>query len=270
MNRFISRRTMLAGSGCLGATGLLRMVPAWAQAASAAPSGLPPVCLSMYYMAGDDAKFDRMQFRDKAVPHLRSIYGDSLERIELRTAPRVKRNDPGPSAQHGEAQSPILAIASFWVRSLDSYAAATLKAGDRVAEGMRGITNAKVAVQWEQLIAAQGEARESIVQGTSCSSMLYPSKGDGTWDAKYYTETYLPKMMAAYGPDVVRRVEVCKGVQMQGGGKPMFVSAVNIYVKDQRTYMMKGMQAGMALMAEGPKYTTIMPIIGTFDVFAVG
>lgn len=270
MSRSISRRALLAGSGVVGAAGLLPNIPGWAQAVAPAPAGLPPVCLSMYYLSGDGGKFDRLQFREKQVGLLRELYGDALERIELRTAPKVKRNDAGPSTQYAESAPPILAIVSLWPRSLEAYAAATLKAGDRIPQGMKGVTNAKVAVQWEQLVGAVGEPRESVVQGSSCFVTLYPSKGDGTWDAKYYTETYLPMVKEAYGPDALRRVEVCKGVSMQGGGKPMFVSAVNMYIKDQPAFMAAGMKAGMNLMKEAPKFTTIMPIIGAYDVFAVG
>ena len=74
MTSSISRRALLAGSGCLGAAGLLRTLPVWAQGAAAAPASIPPVCLSMYYMSGNDAKFDRMQYREKHVALLREIY----------------------------------------------------------------------------------------------------------------------------------------------------------------------------------------------------
>jgi hypothetical protein len=86
----------------------------------------------------------------------------------------------------------------------------------------------------------------------------------------YYTDTYLPKMMEAYGPDAVRRVEVCKGLTVQGGGKPVFLGAANVYIKDQQVFMAKGMQAGPTLMSEGPKIATVIPVIGTYEVYAVG
>jgi hypothetical protein len=88
----------------------------------------------MYYLSGGGAKFDGMKYRDSHVELLRMLYGDSLERIELRTPPRVKRGDAGPSVVRGAPEPPILAVVSLWVRSLEAYAAATLKAGDKVAE----------------------------------------------------------------------------------------------------------------------------------------
>jgi uncharacterized protein (TIGR02118 family) len=109
-----------------------------------------------------------------------------------------------------------------------------------------------------------------VLQGSQCFSTLYPSKGDGTWDAKYYTETYLPMVKEAYGPDALRRVEVCKGISVQGGGKPVFLSAVNMYIKDQQAFTTAGMNAGARLMKEGPKFTTIMPVVGMYEVLAVG
>ena len=269
MNKPITRRSVLAGTGYLGATGLLNTLPAWAQAPSA-PASLPPVCLTNYYMAGDGAKFDRMEYRDKHVALLRSLFGDALDRIELRSPPKAKRNDPGPSAQAGAPPQPILAIESVWIKALDAYAVAARNAGEKIAASMKGISSGKVAVQYEQLIAAKGESRESVAQGSNCFVTLYPSKGDGTWNEKYYTETYLPMMMEAYGPDAIRRVEVCKGISVPGGGKPVFLSAVNVYIKDQQAYMMKGMQAGKTLMAEGMKISTIFPVMGQYEVYAVG
>jgi len=269
MTNSISRRVLLAQSGALGVASLIPAIPAWAQAPAAAPAGLPPVCLSMYYLAADGGKFDRMEFRDKQAPLLRSLYGDALERIELRTAPKRNRTDPKPQAQYGDTAPPVLAIVNLWVKSLDAYAAATLKAGDKIANGMKGVSSAKVAVQWEQLIGSKGDPRESVVAGTQCFSSLYPSTGDGTWDAKYVTETYLPMVMEAYGPDALRRVEVCKGISLQGGGKPLFLAALNMYIKDQPTFQSKAMTAGMTLMKEAPKYTTITPLMNNYDVFAV-
>jgi hypothetical protein len=258
---------MLAGTACVGAVALTRTMPAWTQAAAA---GHPPVCLTMYYMLGDGASFDRLQFRQKQMPLLRSLYGDSLDRIELRTAPRGPRVDPRASVKIETPQLPILAMVSLWVRSLESYAAATQRVGDQIAQGMKGITDAKVAVQWEQLIAEDGEARASVVQGTQCNTTLYPSRADGTWDAKHYTETYLPMVKEAYGPDVLRRIEVCKGISVLGGGTPVFVSAVHMYLKDPQYFMSKGMQAGQRLMPEVEKFTNIVPVTGTYDVYAVG
>jgi hypothetical protein len=269
VNKPITRRGVLAGTGCLGAAGLMRVLPAWAQAPAAPPADLQ-VCLTNYYMAGDGAKFDRMQYRDKHVGLLRDLFGGSLERIELRTPPKTNRGDTRSADKHGVAQAPILAIESVWIKSLDAYAAAARQAGEKVAASMKGISSGKIAVQFEQLIASKGEPRESVAQGSNCFVSLYPSKDLGTWDAGYYTDTYLPKMLEAYGTDAIRRVEVCKGITVQGGGKPVFLSAVNVYIKDQQAFMTKGMQAGVALMKETDKYTTIVPVVGTYEVYAVG
>jgi hypothetical protein len=271
MNNSISRRNLLAGAGCLGTAGLMRVLPAWAQAAAAgSPAGAPQICLSNYYLSGEGAKFDRIQYRNKHVALLRSLFGDTLDRIELRSTAPIKRTDSRRAVSQTEPEPPILAVESIWIKNLPSYAAAAQKAGDKVAAGMMGITNAKVAVQWEQLIAAQGEGRESVEQGSTCLVTLYPYTTEGKWDAKYYTETYLPLMTNAYGQRVVRRVEVCKGVSMQGGGTPAFVSAVNMYIKEDKEFIASGMQTGAVLMKEAPKYTNINPIVGSYDVFAVG
>jgi hypothetical protein len=270
MTSSISRRALLAGSGSLGVAGLMRAIPAWAQAAAAAPASIPPVCLSMYYMSGNEAKFDRMEYREKHVPLLREIYGDSLDRIELRTAPPRERKRLQGHTQAPVPEPPVLAVESLWIRKLDAYAAATRDAGNRIAEDMGKITKARVTLEYEELAASQGEPRESIAQGTKCFSSLYPAKDQGTWDSDYYVKNVLPLLNELYGPDVIRRVEVCKGVSVPGGGKPVIVSAVHLYLKDEQAYFAKGMEAGKRLMGEGPKYTNIMPVAGMYDVYAIG
>lgn len=268
MADFISRRAMLAATGALGTAGLLRSVPGLAQAAAAA-GGLPPLCLATYYFSGDGAKFDGRKYREEHIPLIRSLYGDSVERIELRMAPKVKRNDAGPSAAQAEAQPPILAITNVWVRSLESFAAAALKSGTKVADDLKGVTRARAAVQWEQLIAADGEPREAVTQGAKCNAVVYWAKDGGRWDEKYYTETYLPMMKEVYGADTLRRVEVCKAISTQGN-KPVFTSAVNMYIKDQKAFMEAGRKGGMKLMQEAPKFTDLVPLINNLEVWAVG
>jgi uncharacterized protein (TIGR02118 family) len=269
MNHFVSRRAMLAATGSLGAAGLLRSFPVLAQAPAAAPGGLPPICLSTYYFSGDGAKFDGAQYRDEHIPMVRGLYGDSIERIELRMAPKVKRNDPGPSTSYAEAKPPILAITSVWVRSLETFAAAALKSGTKVADDLKGITRARASVQWEQLIAAQGESRESVTQGAKCNSMVYWAKEGGRFDEKYYTESYMPVVKEVYGEGVIRRMEVCKALSLQGN-KPVFASAVNMYIQDQKAFMDAGRKGGMRLMQEGPKFTDLVPLISSMEVWAVG
>jgi hypothetical protein len=270
MTSSISRRALLAGSGSLGVAGLLRAVPAWAQAAAAAPTSIPGVCLTMYYMSGNDAKFDRMEYREKHVPLLREVYGQSLDRIELRTAPPKERKRLQGHTEAPTPEPPVLAIESLWIRDLEAYAAATRDAGGKIAEDMGRITKARVTLQYEQLTASQGDPRESVAQGTKCFSSLYPAKDQGTWDADYYVKNVLPLMNSVYGADVLRRVEVSKGVSVPGGGKPVIAAVVHLYLKSEQAFMAAGMKAGGRLMMEAKNYTNIMPVAGMYDVYAVG
>ncbi|MEO8306796.1 MAG: hypothetical protein ABI616_01985 [Pseudomonadota bacterium] len=270
MKSHISRRAMLAGSGCLGAFGLLPATAAWSQAAAPASAGMAPVCLSMYYMAGDDAKFDRMQYREKHAPLLREIYGDSLDRIELRTAPPRERKRLQGHTEAPMPEPPVLAVESLWIKNLESYAAATRNAGNKIAEDMSKITKARITLQYEQLAAEQGEPRAGIVQGSKCFSSLYPAKDGSTWDTDYYTRTMLPLISEVYGPDALSRVEVCKGVSVPGGGKPVITSAVHMYVKNEQAFGQAGMKGGMRLFGEAAKYTNIMPVSAMYDVYVVG
>jgi hypothetical protein len=269
MTSSISRRAVLAGSGCLGAAGLLRTIPVWAQGV-AAPASIPPVCLSMYYMSGNDAKFDRMQYREKHVALLREIYKDGLDRIELRTSPPRERKRLQGHTEAPVPEPPVLAVESLWIKNLEAYAAATRDAGNKIAEDMSKITKAKVTLQYEQLAASQGEPRESIAQGTKCFSTVYPARDGGTWDTDYYTKNIFPLLSSVYGPYVLRRVEVIKGVSVPGGGKPVIAAAVHLYLKSEQEFQAANMNGGARLLMEGPKYTNIVPVVGMFDLYAVG
>src|SRR5262245_14186835 len=92
MSGIISRRSLLAGAGCAAAGTLVaRLVSAAEAQQAAAPQAAPSLALTMVFMNEAKAKLDSDRYIKSHVPLLRKIYGDSVERIEFRTA-----QAPGP------------------------------------------------------------------------------------------------------------------------------------------------------------------------------
>jgi hypothetical protein len=225
--------------------------PEFARAAaeSAEESSL---CLSMVY--GPKAKFESDRFRDKHLPLLRQVYGDSLERVEMRHAPRPSKDLP---------PAPIIASVNLWIRDLKTFGAITQKSGPEIVADLAKVTSDKPWIQYDQAIAVLGDARDAIRLGADCVTFYYPNSDTARWDAKQYVEGYLPQLIESYGKESFRRVEVCRGSAAQGGGKPGFASAVALYVRDRDAFMRAGMTAGMKLLPEALKATDIKPVMAS-------
>jgi EthD domain len=243
-----------------------------AQAAEAAGTGAS-ISLSMTYPNSKELKFDGDYFRDKHLPLLRRVYGDSLERIELRQTPYVTHSPPKFGARPASAPppAPIKAQVSLWIRDLPAFAAATQKSGAEVQTDFANVTDTKnVVVQYDQLVASEGIDRKSVTPRTSCICALYPGSEGAHFDTGYYVNAYMPKLQEAVGEDSIKRIEVYKGAAGQAGAKPLYLNSVHTYVKNLDAYNQKMFTAGRKLMAEGPNYTSIFPTIANLEVFAAG
>src|SRR5262245_10876635 len=107
MKSAFSRRSLLAGAGYAVAAGsvsgsLLSVVRA------AEEQGESAICLSMLYGNSPKAKFDAKEFRQTHLPLLKSAYGSTLERVELRV-PGKPRGMPGSSLGAGSSNMPSAA-----------------------------------------------------------------------------------------------------------------------------------------------------------------
>jgi hypothetical protein len=223
-----------------------------------------PVCLSMIYINSRDMKFNSERYREQHLPLLRQLLGDSIEHIELRTAPRPDRNSPMPP-------SPVAADISMWIRDLQAFAAATQRSGAEINADLAKVTTNKTVLQYDQVIGEWGQPRASVGMGVESLAMYYPNGDDAKWDADYYVNTYLPKLVDAYGgDDVLRRVEVRKGVGAQGGGKPAMINSVHLYAKSNSRFAMAGMGAGQKLMKDAQQITAIFPYVAGMKVQASG
>ena len=256
MAQEFTRRLALGQLGALGAASVLG--PRFALAAAQSPEE-SSVCLSMIY--GRTAKFESDRFRDKHLPLLRRIYGDSLERIEMRHAPRPSKDLP---------PAPVVASVSLWIRDLKAFGSITQQSGAEIVADLAKVTTDHPHVQYDQAIAVLGDARDSITVGTDCTTYYYPNGENVRWDAKQYVEGYLPQMLDAYGKDSFRRIEVCRGLTAQGGGSSDFAGSVTLYHRDIDAFTRAGMKAGAKLMPEALKATDIRPVPATLILRAAG
>ncbi len=252
-------------------------------ARAAEEQGESAICLSMIYVNSPKVSFDNRRFAEKHLPLLRNAYGDSIERIELRT-PRKLPGMGGNSlskagtshvpstgaAPMGPPPSRVLAAVSLWLRDLKSFGERTVAAGDSIAKDLAEVTEVQPLVQYDKVLSLLGDDRGSIPADGQVYCTYFPAKEGGTFDATYYGEKVIPLMVSIYGAKAIRRVEYTVGSTAQGGGKPPVVASAYFYIRDRAAWDAAGMKAFPQLMAEGPKYTTLTPLVADMEVTAAG
>lgn len=252
-------------------------------ARAAEEQGESAICLSMIFVNSPKASFDNRRFAEKHLPLLRSAYGDSIERIELRT-PRKLPGMGGKSlskagtshvpstgaAPMGPPPSRVLAAVSLWLRDLKGFGEKTVAAGDSIARDLAEVTQVQPLVQYDKVLALLGEDRTAIPDDGQVYCTYFPAKEGGTFDAQYYGEKVIPLMVSLYGAKSIRRVEYTLGSTAQGGGKPAVVASAYFYIRDRAAWDAAAMKAFPQLMAEGPKYTTLTPLTADMEVTAAG
>jgi hypothetical protein len=271
MGDSISRRLLLAAMGC-------SLLPV----AHAGEEGESSICLSMLYRNGPQARFDASRYAEKYLPLLKSACGDSIERIELRTPrpfvmpgmgepgkPRPSgSHTPQPSAQAMGPQSPLLAAVSIWIRDAKAFGARTSAAAQLAGE-LQQVTVVEPLLQLERVAALLGDARASVPLQGNVFSTYFPTTEGAHFDAKYYGEKVIPLMIKLYGTSAIRRVEFNLGVA-QGGQVLLVTASAHFYIRDRAAWDAAGMQAYPQLTAEGPRYTTIRPLVADMQVVAAG
>jgi hypothetical protein len=285
MKTGISRRAVLNGLGQSAALGSLAAVlPAQLLAAQAAtaPATKPPaakpaaapkpaakpaapvqdVALLMLYPAGEGLTFDADGFRDRHMAVLKTAYAGGLERIELRVPP--------PPVE-GATPSPILAAVSMWISDFTKFAAGANAHAKEVSASMASITRSAPIAQFDYVIAGVGVERAAVQAETRCLSMFFEAKEGATWDAKGFARDYLPKLVAAFGPEAVQRAEIVQGEAATNGGKPLLLGTVNLYIADPAKFVEASASEAVKVLApEEAKYYSVRPIQTLMQVHAVG
>jgi hypothetical protein len=114
-----------------------------------------------------------------------------------------------------------------------------------------------------------GDARASVPAQGNVVSTYFPATEGATFDARYYGDEVIPLMIKLYGAKAIRRVEFSLGA-VQGGQAPVVTASAHFYIRDRAVWDAAAMRAFPQLMAEGPKYTTIMPLTADMQVVAAG
>ncbi len=267
MMKGISRRALLRGIGQSAAIGSLAAVaPRYLAAAQAASKTAAPqpsnICLSMLYPVGEGLTFDADAFHDRHIPVLRNAYAGGLERVELRI--------PAPVAE-GAAPAPLLAAVSMWITDFTKFAAGANAHAKEVSASMAAITRSAPMAQFDSVVAGVGGDRTSVVASAKCLTEMYEAKEGATWDAKGFAEGYLPRLVAAYGPAAVQRIEVVQGIQSANGSKPLLLGTVNFYIADTTKFVeAASTDAIKQLVPEEAKYHTNPPIQALMLVHSIG
>lgn len=271
MTSSIARRTVLAGLGQVATLGTLAAaLPRAARSAQADPK----VCLSMLYPSGEGLAFDADAYRDRHVALLKNTYGPAIERVELRVAlpppppPPVAEGEPAPPPPPAP---PLLAATSMWLGDLSEFIKRAQASASKLSADMATITRSAPMVQFDVLEGQAGEAASTIIGGGTVISDYFFAKEGATWDAAWFGQTYLPKLIEAYGPDAIQRAEVFRGELAQGGGKPLVAGAIHWYLKDVAAYdAAVGSEAARALGIEAAQHSTINPVTILTSVHTTG
>jgi hypothetical protein len=269
----VGRRSVLLGLGQAATFGsLAAALPRLSAAAQQAAPEPMKVCLSMIYPAGEGLVFDADGFRDRHLAVLKTAYGTSVERVELRVAPPPP---PPPPAVEGQpappmpTPPPVLATVSLWIANVSDFIKRSQSSAKAVATDMASITKSAPMVQFDVLEGQVGDAAKSVLGGSTVVSTFFFAKEGGTWNAAHFGKTYLPKLMEAYGPAAIQRAEVWRGELAQGGGKPLVTGGIHLYIKDVAAFDAAGANESVkALGAEAAANTTLVPVTLVLSVHA--
>jgi hypothetical protein len=240
MNANRSRRSVIAHAGCVaaGSVGgqLLSLVRA-EEAAQAQKSQTGGICLSMIFEDGPKSKFDTDKYLKNHLPLLRDVYGDSVERIELRVIDGTDafiRSIP----VFGGIPTP-LATTTFWIKDIAVFGQKLAANADRINKELDSLTKANRLVQTERVIQEFGEPRSAVATDTFVYSRYFRQPKTVTvppaFDQKYFQGSYLPALYSGLGPNAVRRIEASMGV-VQGGQLPAVMAAYHVFIRDRDAY----------------------------------
>jgi hypothetical protein len=249
-----SRRDILGSIGssiALGSFSSTLATPALSAQPAAAAAPAVTYCLAMIYRQAEGATFDGDMFRDLHLPILKRVYGDSMERVELRM--------PAPVAE-GAPAAQIIATVNLWFSDAAEFIKRTNTSAREVNASMTNITKAPVMGQLDQVLSVVGDDRKSVPVDSFCLSTYFLASDTATIDAKYFTESFFPKMAEMYGATAIRRIEVTAGAAATGGGKLSIMNSAHIYINDQAAYIEAETKSGAELATEAQKHTNIRPL----------
>jgi hypothetical protein len=164
---------LLAGGGRIAvASAVGQMLAAVAHAQDAAPAAAPAgpgLCMTMLFMQGQKARFDSAAYAKKHLPLLRQVYGDSVERFEMRTANASAQGMP----------SSILASATMWIRDVPGFSQKLGANAEQINKDLDSVSKGNRLVQVDRIVLQMGEARDSVPDNSNVFSLFYAASGGG-------------------------------------------------------------------------------------------
>lgn len=237
MKANMSRRSVLASAGYAAAgsvAGQLLAVVRAEEAAQAPGSDTGGISLSMIFEDGPKSTFDTAKYLKNHLPLLQEVYGDSVERIELRT---IEGTDAGiRSIPVFAGISSPRATTTFWIRDITAFGQRLSANAARINKELDALAKANRLVQTDRVVLALGEPRSAITTDTFVLSFYFRQPRTVTaapvFDQKYFQESYLPALHSGLGPDAVRRLEASLGM-VQGGQSPAVIAAFHLFIRDR-------------------------------------
>jgi uncharacterized protein (TIGR02118 family) len=256
------RRELLKGAGAAVTFGMLAAAfgAALPRDARAADSAVGVNCLTILYPAGEGKTFNADYYRDKHLTLITKLYGESIQRFELRKvlAP------PG-------AKPAYAAAINIWISDLAAFQANNDKHGKTLIEDVPNFTNSQPTIQYDTVHGMAGSERSAMKMGDTCLTILYPNSEGVRWDVEKYRTGHMPLIMRLYGREAIKRFELRKGNSGQAPNTgPAFIGTVNIYINDQAAFDAAGAKHTKTLVDDVPNFSSVMPAAFPTVIHGIG
>jgi uncharacterized protein (TIGR02118 family) len=272
----LSRRHVLKSGGTAVTFGMLAsafgaLLPKGVRAADSA-TGVN--ALTILYPAGSGLTFNADYYRDHHLVTIMKLYGNTIQRMELRKVNAPPPPPPAAAPAAGAAAPPrpagYAAAINIWINDLAAFQANNQKHGKTLTDDVPHFTNAMPMIQFDKVHGEMGAKRSAPKVGDTCLTILYPNSEGVRWDVDYYRTGHMPLIMRLYGEKAIKRFELRKGDQNMAGAKPDFIGSVNIYIADQAAFDAAGKEHGKTLVEDVPHFSSVMPNAFPTVIYGIG
>ncbi|MEJ1963964.1 MAG: EthD family reductase [Gammaproteobacteria bacterium] len=219
--------------------------------------------LTIVYPAGEGLTFNADYYRDHHLKTIMKLYGNTIQRMELRKVPGPAAGAAAPPPPAAGAPPPpprYAAAINIWINDLAAFNASNQKHGKTLTDDVPNFTNAQPVIQFDKFHGEMGAARSAPKIGDTCLTILYPNSDGVRWDVDYYKKGHMPLIMRLYGEKAIKRFELRKGdAGMAPGSKPAFIGSVNIYINDQAAFDAAGKLHTQTLVQDVPHFSSVNP-----------
>ena len=255
-----SRRNALGTAGKMAAGAMLASAfgprLAWADAAGGVEIGMPAI--TVIYPAGEGIKFDADYYRDHHLETIKSLYGSTIKRFELRKAVAAPG---GPPAMFSAA-------VNIWIADAKAFAEAGAKHGPTLVKDVPNFTNGMPTIQNDVVYGEAGAIASAIKTGDGCVTVNYPHMDGDSFNYDYYRDHHLTTIMKLYGPKAISRYEMRKGLSSQDGkGAPTYNCTVNIYINDPQAFAEAGQKYQQTLIGDVRNFSPVNPVAFQTEVY---